>query len=114
VRTDQQKADNGLLICVAGLSNKPNPNKEVALALNTQEVAKLRRIVSLAETLIAKDNGRKNNGVARKHSGKRIRRTGPELVQFRKMIKAERKNGVPVSELARKHGISSAYIYMLP
>jgi hypothetical protein len=84
------------------------------LALNVQELSKLRRIVSLAETLIAKGNGRKNNGVARKHSGKRIRRSGQELVQFRKMLKAERKRGVPVIELARKHGISSAYIYTLP
>jgi hypothetical protein len=84
------------------------------LALNVQELSKLRKIVSLAETLIAKGNGHKNNGVARKHSDKRIRRTGQELVQFRKMLKAERKKGVPVSELARKHGISSAYIYMLP
>jgi hypothetical protein len=45
---------------------------------------------------------------------KRIRRTGEELRQFRKMLKAQRKKGVPVAELSRKHGVSSAYIYMLP
>ena len=29
------------------------------------------------------------------------------------MLVAERKRGVPVSELADKHGISAAYIYQL-
>jgi len=39
--------------------------------------------------------------------------TGRELAQFRKMLKAERKKGIPVAEMARKHGISTAYIYLL-
>jgi hypothetical protein len=43
----------------------------------------------------------------------RIRRTGKELVQFRRMLRDERKRGVPVTELVRKYGISSAYIYGL-
>jgi hypothetical protein len=44
---------------------------------------------------------------------KRTRRSGKALVQFRKMLKAERKKGVRVLALARKHGISTAYIYYL-
>jgi hypothetical protein len=89
---------------------------EIILALSAQEVAKLRRIVSLAETMMAKGGSRKRDGVAGKQSkkSKRIRRSGRELIQFRKMLKSERQKGVPVSELARKHGISSAYIYTLP
>jgi hypothetical protein len=55
------------------------------------------------------------NGSGKKRAnGKRTRRTGKELVQFRKMLKAERKRGVSVAALARKHGISPAYIYLLP
>jgi hypothetical protein len=46
--------------------------------------------------------------------GKRVRRTGKELIQFGKMLKAERKKGVSVAELARKHGVSTAYVYSLP
>jgi hypothetical protein len=86
------------------------------LAFSAQELAKLRRIVSLAGTLVEGAGSSKRNGVAGKYAraGKRIRRTGQELVQFRKMLKTERKKGVSVSELARKHGISSAYIYTLP
>jgi hypothetical protein len=93
------------------------------LALNSQELKKLRRIIALAEKLIAESpkpkRGRpalsNGNGAANKGANrKRIRRTGKELVQFRKMLKAERKTGVAVAELARKHGISPAYIYLLP
>ena len=36
-----------------------------------------------------------------------------ELIAFRKMLKAERKRGVPVSKLAQEHGISPAYIYQI-
>jgi len=41
------------------------------------------------------------------------RRTKKEAVALKKLLKAERKAGVPVAELAAKHGISTAYIYML-
>ena len=93
------------------------------MALYAREVSKLRRIIALAEKLIAENpkpkrgrpalqNG--NGAVKVRASRKRIRRTGKELVQFRKMLKAERKRGVSIAALARKHGISTAYIYMLP
>ena len=85
------------------------------MALNAQELAKLKRIVSLAEKLIETDkNGKSNGAVKQTRTGKRIRRSGQDLVRFRRMLKTQRKKGVPVVELARKHGISSAYIYTLP
>ncbi len=87
------------------------------MALTTQEMSKLRRIITLAEKLIEKGGGRANGARNGKHglkAGKRIRRTGQGLVEFRKMLKAERKNGIPVAEMARRHGVSTAYIYMLP
>ena len=46
-------------------------------------------------------------------NGKRTRRTGDELVAFRQMLSDERKNGVPVAELSKQHGVSAAYIYQL-
>ena len=45
--------------------------------------------------------------------GKRIRRTGDELVAFRQMLSDERKNGVSVADLSKQHGVSAAYIYQL-
>jgi len=81
--------------------------------LNTQQVAKLNRIIVIAQRLIAtaKEDGRRDRLAGKP---RRIRRTGQELVKFRRLLKAERKKGVPVAELARRHGISAAYIYMLP
>lgn len=84
------------------------------MTLNSHDISKLQRIIALAEKLIAKGaKGSPGNGHAKK-AGKRVRRSGKQLAEFRKMLKAERKKGVPVADLARKHGISSAYIYMLP
>jgi hypothetical protein len=85
--------------------------------MNGQERKKLRRIISIAEELIASSPKPQRGRPAGSSNGteptKRIRRSGKELVQFRKMLKAEQKRGVPVGELARKHGISPAYIYMI-
>ena len=90
------------------------------MGLNAQEVSRLRRIIAIAEKLIdghgAPKRGRPRsvNGMRAAGGGrKRIRRTGKDLVAFRKMIKAERRKGVPVASLARKHGVSTAYIYMM-
>ena len=93
------------------------------MALDSQELKKLRRIIALAEKMISESPKPKRgrpalsnaNGAGKKSTkGKRIRRAGKELVAFRKMLKAERKKGVSVAQLARKHRISSAYIYLLP
>ena len=83
------------------------------MVLTKKEIAKLNRIMKLAEQLV---QGSKVRTKAQRSNGKktRTRRTGRELGQFRKMLKAERRKGIPVAALARKHGISPAYIYLLP
>jgi hypothetical protein len=43
----------------------------------------------------------------------RKRRSKKEANALKKLLKGERRAGVPVAELAKKHGISTAYIYML-
>ena len=85
------------------------------MALSAQELHKLRRLVSIAQKLISEETKLKRGRPAgtNGHRAKRVRRTGKELVAFRQMLKAERKRAVPVSALARKHKISSAYIYQL-
>lgn len=88
--------------------------------LSPREIDMLRQIISLAGSLIS--SAHPQAGAAGKKAAvedasrpddKRRRRTGKELNDFRKMLVAERKKGVPVAELARKHGISAAYIYQL-
>ena len=91
------------------------------MALRAQEISKLQYIIRLAEKLIAESPKPKRgrpplydgNGANKRSKRKRIRRSGNELVTFRKMLKAKRKKGVSVADLASKYGVSSAYIYQL-
>jgi hypothetical protein len=81
------------------------------MPLSAGQEAKLQKIVSLAnELLSASSEGNTSSKISQRP---RIRRSGRELVAFRKMLKSERKKGVPVAELAKKHGVSAAYIYQL-
>src|SRR5436190_14794368 len=106
----------GLLISVGRCINTPASwTRRNTMALSATELSKLRRIISLAERMIAASpkpkRGRQANGETK--IAKRLRRSGKELVQFRKMLKAERRRGVSVADMARKHAISTAYIYTL-
>ncbi len=86
------------------------------MSLTSKEVAELKKIVARANELIAKANGKEfttTKSSARRNSSVRNRRSGKELEAFRKMLKAERKAGVPVAQLAKKHGITPAYIYQM-
>jgi hypothetical protein len=96
------------------------------MSLTTAELAQLRKIMAIAEKLIngsgTPENGdrlKRGNGFdksrpSQKGNGPtRIRRNGKELIAFRKMLKAERKAGMAVSEMSKKHGVSKAYIYQL-
>jgi hypothetical protein len=84
------------------------------MSLTTKEIAELKKIVARANELIAKSNGRETvKTSARRSKSTRMRRSGKDLVAFRRMLKAERKAGVPVSQLAKKHGVSPSYIYQI-
>jgi hypothetical protein len=84
--------------------------------LSSNELAQLKKLVAIAEKLIANaeppKRGRPKVG-AKAPTNRRVRRSGKDLAAFRKMLKSERKKGVPVADLARDHGISAAYIYQL-
>ena len=70
---------------------------------------KLRKIAaSLEELATALESFPAGNG---KSAATRTRRSRKEAIALKKLLKAERKAGVPVADLAKKHGISTAYIY---
>ena len=72
---------------------------------------KLRKMAaSLEELATAIESFPAGNG---KSASPRKRRSKKDAAALKKLLKAERKAGVPVAELAAKHGVSSAYIYML-
>jgi len=73
------------------------------LSLSAQQIRKLNRIITLARELIEDNNEARMFG---RNGTTRIRRTGKELVQFRRMLRDERKKGVPVAELVRKSALA--------
>ncbi len=78
--------------------------------LTNQQIRKLEAIIAAAQAVLSEAKAAPSGKGAK---AKRVRRSGKDLVAFRKMLVAERKKGVPVAELAKKHNISSAYIYQL-
>ena len=89
------------------------------MSMSPREIAKIRKIVALAQQLLAKQEVTEAPKTKGKGAKSAIiptiqkRRSGKELTAFRKMLKAERKQGVPVAEIATRYGISLAYIYQL-
>jgi hypothetical protein len=88
------------------------------MAKNPNAALQLKKIISMAEALLKQLSTEKPSKAAvkskdTKGAAKRVRRSGKELEAFRKMLKAERAKGVPVAELCKKHGVSTAYIYTL-
>jgi hypothetical protein len=85
------------------------------MELSKREIAQLRKLVVACEKILARaDAAGGKAGAARKDAKpKRIRRSGKELLAFRRMLKAERKRGASGTELAKKHGVSTTYIYTL-
>ena len=81
------------------------------MSLSQRQTKQLEKIVALARNILTEAS--KSSASEKKASTKRIRRSSKELVAFRKMLKAERKKGVSVVELAKIHGVSTAYIYQL-
>lgn len=85
------------------------------MAFDRNEVAELNRVITALQKIVAQVS-KSERGVTAKlgaRRARRVRRSGKELVAFRKMLAAERKKGVPVAKLAKRHGISTAYIYQL-
>lgn len=83
----------------------------IAMPRTATIAKKLRKIAaSLEELATSLESFPAGNG---KSAPTRTRRTKKETIALKKLLKAERKAGVPVAELAKKHGISTAYIYML-
>ena len=84
------------------------------MSLSTKELSQLKKIIALAQGLIDESEAAPaDHNTSTPSDTKRIRRTGKELVAFRKMLKAERKRGVTAADLAKEHGVSMAYIYTL-
>ena len=86
------------------------------MSLSAKEITQLKKLISIAEQLIKQSSA--SEATTKKSSRasgavKRVRRSGKELIAFRKMLISERKKGITAAELSRTHGVSQAYIYQL-
>lgn len=86
------------------------------MALNAQELSELKDLLARVQKLVDKAS---RNARAQREAPSHVspsprrRRSGSDLVRFRRTLKAERKAGVPVADLARKYGVTASYIYQL-
>ena len=87
------------------------------MARTTNLSKKLRSIASSLEELATSLETQGNQPPGKGKNGKaatgRTRRSKKDVAALKKLLKAERKAGVPVAKLAKQHGVSTAYIYML-
>ena len=86
------------------------------MSFTTRELKQLQNIVEIASALMAKAQEHVDAKAAEKaerQANKRVRRSGKELVKFRRDLKKMRNEGVPVAELSATYGVSASYIYQL-
>jgi DNA invertase Pin-like site-specific DNA recombinase len=89
------------------------------MALSKRQVSQLQKIVETVQAILAAEvkpgsQPSKQTTASRDSASKSSsRRTGKELAAFRKALRAERKSGVPVAEIAKRHKVSRSYIYQL-
>ncbi|MGD9656424.1 MAG: hypothetical protein AB7U61_02095 [Methylocystis sp.] len=88
------------------------------MALSKRQVSQLQKLIETVQAILAEEKqsarGGKRRTASRLSVDKRpSRRSGKELLAFRKVLRAERKSGVPVAEIAKRHKVSKSYIYQL-
>jgi|GEM_PF-3446792 len=82
--------------------------------LTKRQTSNLKKIIATAQKLL--DQAAKAPApvkASKSGKGKRNRRTAVEAKKMRAEILAQRKKGVPVTKLAERYNVSTAYIYMI-
>ena len=74
---------------------------------------KLEKIIAMAQGLLSDLEKGTSNGKRAVAKGKRKRRTAEEAKKMRTDVLAALKAKKSVPEIARRHNVSTAYIYML-
>ena len=83
------------------------------MQLSKRQANRLQSIIDAAKQILAEAGKAQPNSARSKNGGPTTRRRGADLVAFKKMIKAERKKGASVADLAQKHSVTPSYIYQL-
>ena len=78
------------------------------MPLSKSQIRSLEKVISIAKDIL------NSPAAAASATSSRKRRSGKDLVEFRKMLIGARTEGASVAALAKEHGVSAAYIYQLP
>ena len=78
------------------------------MSLSKKQIRSLEKVISIATELL------NSPAAAASDASTRKRRSGKELIAFRKMLIEARTKGASVAALAKEHGVSAAYVYQLP
>ncbi|MFO1122050.1 MAG: hypothetical protein U1F47_07010 [Hyphomicrobiales bacterium] len=84
--------------------------------MTKRQIAKLKKLVSMAQDLLASAEANPTLPASQaRRSGRpvRHRRTAAEAEKMRNDILAKRAKGVSALSLAKKYNVSTAYIYMI-
>ena len=82
------------------------------MQLTKKQISQLIKILETTQQILA-DASREVPSAEGREPGVRTRRTGKDLVAFKKAVKAERKAGASVADLAQKYGVTPSYLYQL-
>lgn len=83
------------------------------MQLSKKQISQLIKILETTQQILADASRERPSSGTREQTGTRTRRTGKDLVAFKKAIKAERKAGASVADLSRKYGVTPSYLYQL-
>jgi hypothetical protein len=91
------------------------------MTLTKRQLAQLQKAITIVQDILAQSEassrqrpaGRTARGMPAGRKSRRIRRNNADVKKLRADVIAARKKGVPVTKLAQKYGVSTAYIYMI-
>jgi hypothetical protein len=84
------------------------------MSLSDRQIAKLEKIITMAQSLLETANDQNTNSPRRNVSkAPRTRRTAAQTQKLRNDVLKARARGASVAELAEKFNVSAPYIYML-
>ncbi|MFN4142114.1 hypothetical protein [Aestuariivirga sp.] len=81
------------------------------MALSKRQISNLKKIIATAQKILATEQSEDTRGAG--DGVIRRRRSRVEASKMRAEILTQREKGVPATQLARKYGVSTAYVYMI-
>jgi hypothetical protein len=90
---------------------KTHINKDTQMALGKRHLKALRKLVAATEKLVSNVEREMAKVAAQKKV--RLRRSRKDAAHLKREVRADRRKGLAATRIAKKHGISLNYVYLL-